>query len=372
MKNKGYLFFLLLMASVSLSANQKMFINQVSPPDSVRFAKIISAFQNCDIVSALNELKIIANTRNPEDEAYFNFFKANITFYSWKQIDSTNENTSLVVIDSAVKYYEQALSLNSTINFKRLYINSPKSGLDSCATVLARYAKMYFMNEEYLTAMKYYEKILDFKTDPVYYTSAGLTAYKLTSYPKAQIYLNRALDLNPINEKAWIVLTEAYKSTNDTSNAILSASKALLSDSLNQNLLLNYYNIVSHYNRESEIAGAIKRLEKIRPQNDKLYSILGTHYLTKKEFVSAERNFIALAQKTGNSDQMLKLYFNWYLYLIETNVLRHQSGNSTDYIIARNEAVLLIKAKIKPYKLQKSEDRQVQTILQYFAQEFDD
>jgi len=372
MKNKGFLFFLLLTMSVSLSANHKFMDDQASPPDTVRFSKITSALQKWDIVSAMNELKTISTSGVPEDEAYFNFFKANITFYSWKQVDSTNENTSLAVIDSAVKYYEHAVSLNASIKFDRLYINSSQSGLDSCATILSKTAKMHFMNENYLQAMKYYEKILDFRAEPSYYTSAGLTAFKLTSYTKAELYLNQALSMNPQDEKSWIILTEVYKHTNDTAKALESSYKAMLSDSRNPNLLLNYYNISSFFNREDQVADAIKRMENHSPKNDKFYSVLGNYHLAKKEFLLAEPHFYALSQKNENASAvMLKLYYNWYLHLVVSDMIKHSSGNSTEYVAQRNDAVLLIKNKIKPYKLLSSKDPQVQTILQYFAQEFD-
>jgi tetratricopeptide (TPR) repeat protein len=332
---------------------------------------MISAFQSWDMVSALNELKNIATSTFLEDEAYFNFFKANITFYSWKQVDSTHENTSMAVIDSAVKYYEYALSLDASISFPRLYVQSSQSGLDSCALILSRYAKMYFMNEDYLQAMKYYDKILDFRTDAGYYTSAGLTAFKLTSYSKAELYLNQALSMKPKDEKSWVILTEVYKHTQDTAKAITTSYQAMLSDTLNPNLLLNYFVISSFFNSADHLRDAVGRMEKFHPQSDKLATTLGNYYLVQKEFSTAEPHFLALSKKVDDASVMLKLYYNWYLHLIMTDMIQHPSGNSMEYVSQRNKAMSLIKEKIKPYRSAKSKDPLVQTILQYFAQEFD-
>lgn len=359
------------MATVRLSASQSSVFNSKVPPDTIRFEKMITALHDWDIVSALNDLKLIASSQNPEDEAYFCFFKANITFCNWKQVDSTGGNTSLTVLDSAVKYFELAMSLNPSIYFNRLYLKSSQLGLDSCAAIIAQNAKMSFMNEDYLKAMNLYEKILDFNTNPVYFTSAGLTAFKLTSYPKAEKYLNRALEINSHNEKAWVVLTEVQMKRNDTLNALHTAMNALNSDSLNQTLLLNYLNVSVFFNREKESADAISRIQKIHPKNERTYSVLGNYYLSKNEFLLAEQNIIRVNQKSGNSSVMIKLYFNWYLHAVAENLLNHSSGNSKDYVMNRTEISTLIKQKIEPYKSLKSADKQVETILHFFAQEFE-
>lgn len=371
MKNVGFLFFMLLTMSVSLSANPKNASNRPIPPDTVRFSKMISALQSWDMVSALNELKNISASTFLEDEAYFNFFKANITFYSWKQVDSTHENTSMAVIDSAVKYYELALAQNPSINIPRLYVQSPQSGLDSCALILSGYAKMYFMNEDYLQAMKYYDKILDFRTDPGYYTSAGLTAFKLTSYSKAELYLNQALSMKPKDEKSWAILTEVYKHTQDTAKAITTSYKAMLSDTLNPNLLLNYYVISSFFNSADHLRDAVGRMEKFHPQNDRFSNTIANYYLAQKKFTLAEPLFFELSKKANDPSIMLKLYYNWYLHLVAMNMIEHSSGNSMEFVSQRNKAMSLINEKIKSYRTAKGKDPLVQTILEYFSQEFD-
>lgn len=358
---------LLILVTLNLSRSEAQPYKSI--PDSIRFLKITQELQRWNIVAAINELKEISTTQKPSDEAYFYFFKASIVFNTWKQTDSIRENTSLTFIDTAVKYYERALSIDKTIFFNQLYIKSPQIGLDTCASILGQYAKMYFLKQDYLKALSYYEKIIDFKSDPMYLTAAGLTALQLTSYPKAIQYLDQSLQLNPKSEKSWLALIEVYKRQNDTINALETANKALIFDSLNLNFLINYVKLATVYKPEKVISAIIDKLEKFSPKNDLIYITLGNYYLAYKQFDKAELNFLLYAKKT-NPSVMLKFYYNWYLDLYISDLLMYKA-NLIDYSASRIRAMIFIQQKIQPYLANSnSQDAEIVQVLDFFKKEF--
>lgn len=360
---------LLILVTLNLSRSEAQPYQSI--PDSTRFLKITQELQRWNIVAAINELKGISSTQNPSDEAYFYFFKASIVFNSWKQSDSTRENTSLTFLDTAIKYYERALSIDKTIFFNQLYIKSPQIGLDSCASILGQHAKMYFLQQDYLKALSYYEKIIDFKYDPMYLTAAGLTALQLTSYPKAILYLNQSLQINPKSEKSWLALIEVYKRQNDTLNVLRTIDKALISDSLNLNFMINYVKLISVYKPQNGRSAIINKLEKNSSKNDLIYTTLGNYYFAYKEFDKAELNFLLYAKK-NNPSVMLKFYYNWYLYLYISDLLKYKA-NFMDYSASRIRSMIFIQQKIQPYlPVSNNQDPGILQLVDFFKKEFYD
>lgn len=321
--------------------------------DTIKYSKILNALHNWKIADASIELKSIAISSNPNDEAYFYFFKGVVTYYSWRQSDSANGNTSLVFIDSAIKYFEKSISINSSISFSKLYINSPKDGLDTCATVLSSNAKMNYLKGDYLKSTKLYEKAVDINGDYNNLIGAGLSSMMLTSYFKAEKYFKMAKEYYPKNEKTWIFLTEVYKRMGDTVNALNVSHESLLKFNNNVNILLNYYNVANWSNIQKEIDQSITKLEdKSVQRNDQLNKILVNYYSKNNDFKKAEPYIIEVSNNIKSTNErteaLLVFYYNWYINLLDEICIHYSTGNS----LIRNNQYLLanfVLLKSKPY-----------------------
>lgn len=336
-----------------------------------QFNGIIKALNEWNFKSAVDELVKISTSSNPEDEGAFYFFKANITLCTYIQVDSTHENNALSYVDSSVKYFERAIATGSSVFFPSLYIQTPQQGLDTCAAIINKRAKQYYLKDDLLKAMTLYEKIIEFKSDDATLLNAALTAMKLTSYPKARTYFTRSLELNPKNEKAWIGLTETYKRINDTANAINTAFTSLQYDSTNHNLLINLYNIAIFSNKKETLENAIYRLENSNVNSKYTPTLANLYYITK-DFVKAEPYYIASSSnqtEDAKCEIMLKFYFNWYLHLYSSALLNTSKGNSESYssdILANKK---FISKKIEPYITKYYSNNQLKKIVDFLNSE---
>jgi tetratricopeptide (TPR) repeat protein len=352
---KKIIIFCLLSCNIWLTSAINIKPNYALPieNDTIKYSKILNALHNWKIADASIELKSIAISSNPNDEAYFYFFKGVVTYYSWRQSDSANGNTSLVFIDSAIKYFEKSISINSSISFSKLYINSPKDGLDTCATVLSSNAKMNYLKGDYLKSTKLYEKAVDINGDYNNLIGAGLSSMMLTSYFKAEKYFKMAKEYYPKNEKTWIFLTEVYKRMGDTVNALNVSHESLLKFNNNVNILLNYYNVANWSNIQKEIDQSITKLEdKSVQRNDQLNKILVNYYSKNNDFKKAEPYIIEVSNNIKSTNErteaLLVFYYNWYINLLDEICIHYSTGNS----LIRNNQYLLanfVLLKSKPY-----------------------
>jgi hypothetical protein len=322
--------------------------------DTAKYNKLVTALSNWNLTEASQELKIIAKSNNPKDEAYFYFFKANILLYTSIQTDSISENPSLPFIDSAVKYFEKAQIIDNKISFNRLYINNSNQGLDTCASIVASVAKRYYLESNYLQATKLYERAVDIRSDNKYLIGAGLSAMMITSYYKAEKYFQQALILNSTNEKVWIYLTETYKRMSDTTKALICSNESVLKNINNVNILLNYFNISVWSNSRNEINHSIHLLDSITKFSDiKVNTSIGLYFLSKNNFDRAEKYYLSIANKKTNTESteiMMKFYYNWFLYESKLIYFNNSKGNSKkiidEIIINKN---LFLKNKISKY-----------------------
>lgn len=361
-------FFLLLIFLLGIGALYSQ--NNIPQNKDVRFDKIIKSLNNWDMKSAVDELLEISKSTNPADEGFFYFFKASITLNTYIQVDSTHENNALSYVDSSVKYFERAIFTGALIDFPELYIQSPQHGLDTCAGIIGKRAMQHFMGDELLKAMTYYEKIIDFKPDAPNLLNAALTAMKLTSYKKAEMYFKQSLALNPKNEKAWIGLTEAYKRINDTLNAIQTVNNSMKYDSLNRNLLINLYNIAIFSNNQILIDNTIRRLI-VADSNSDYGLLLGNLYATKRDFIKAESYYLSMTENEENKcNVLIRFYYNWYLKLYATNLLENLKGNSNTYCsnVVSNEH--FIQGKLKKCLAKQSSNVQINAIVDFLNNEF--
>lgn len=342
--------------------------------DSIKYKNIIHALNAWDIQSSVAELKNMTQSASPNDEAYFYFFKANITLYTWIQVDSTQENNSLAYIDSAIRYYEKSMLLNLNIQFPSLYIKSPIHGLDTCANIIGQRAKMYFLKEEYLKAMNLYDKILGFSNNPMYFTGAGLTALKVTSFHKAENYFLKAIQYSPEYEKPRIGLCEVYKRLNDSIKGVKTAKEAVLSDSLNKNYLINYYNVSAYFKNRDEMNQAIAKLEPYAITDQNIRSLVANHYILSKEFQKAESHVLSIASKQNENDAnatRLKFYYNWFLSLSSNNSLSFEKANSIEFCKNWIGGRMLIRQKVGELLLLKTENTQLQGVVEFLKKELE-
>jgi len=368
---KRSIFFVLLI----LVINGSLF-SQTNEPKVVNmsmYSKIINALEHWDIKSAVTELKVLSTTENPADEPYFYFFKASITFYSWIQADSVQGNPVLSNIDSAVKYFERALVGNPRIFIPQLFIKSSQDGLDSCSEIMANKAKSYFMNEEYLKAMNYYDKILGFNPKPIYLVGAGLTALKITSFYKAEKCFEQAISIQPTYEKAWIGLCETYKRLNNKNKAIETATKAIIFDSLNKTYLINYYKIASFFKDEIETKIAVEKLEHYLNNDESINQLLANHYISTGNFDKAEKFVLQIAStqsEANRSSSQLKFYYQWFTRLNRDANMLNNKANSKAFMKNWIENRQFIHQKVEKYLNIKTEDSLLKIIVQYFNAEF--
>ncbi len=370
MKKRDFISILLV-----LILNVSLFSQKTESINMTKYSKIISALEHWNIKSALDELKILSTTDKPEDEPYFYFFKANITYCIWVQADSTNGNSVLKSIDSAVKYFERAMVNNPRIYIPSLYIKSSEEGLDSCAEIFSKKAKAYFLDEEYLKAMNYYDKIIEFNPKPIYLVGAGLTALKVTSYYKAESCFQQALKIQPSYEKAWIGLCETYKKLKNQEKAIETAKNAILVDSLNKTYLINYYQVSNFFKNESEIQNAIRLLELFSNQDGSVNQIIASHYISQQNFEKAELVLFKITSKQIDNDissNMLKFYYQWFIHLNKEANLFNSKANSFQFssLWVKNRA--FIHQKVKKYLTLKTDDIQLNKIILFFNSEFND
>jgi tetratricopeptide (TPR) repeat protein len=349
-------------------------INEPKVVNMTMYSKIISALDHWDMKSAVDELKVLSKTENPEDEPYFYFFKASITYYTWVQVDSIQESPVLSNIDSAVKYFERALIGNPRIAIPQLYIKSSQDGLDSCANIINQRAKMNFLQEDYLKAMNLYDKILDFSNNPVYLTGAGLTALKVTSFYKAENCFLRAIQYSPKYEKARFGLCETYKRLNDSIKGINAAKDAVLIDSLNKNYLINYYNISAYFKNKDEMKQAIAKLEPYATADQNICSIVANHYILWKDFPRAESYLLTIASKQRENEAnatKLKFYYNWFLSLCSYNSLSSDKANSIGFCKKWIGDRMLIRQKAGKLLLINTENAQLQGIIEFLKKELE-
>ncbi len=365
MKMKFFLLLILLLGMGELYSQNNIALNK-----DVRFDKIIKSLNNWDMKSAVGELLEISKSTNPADEGFFYFFKASITLNTYIQVDSTQDNNALSYVDSSVKYFERAIITGTTIDFPELYIQNPQQGLDTCAGIIGKRAMQYFISDDPLKAMSHYEKIIDFKPDAPNLLNAALTAMRLTSYKKAEIYFKQSLALDPKNEKAWIGLTETYKRINDTLNAIQTVNNSMQYDSLNRDLLINLYNIAIFSNNQTLIDHTIRRLTVANSTSD--YALLlGNLLVTKRDFLKAEPYYLSIKDNEETKCYVLiRFYYNWYLKLYATNLLENLKGNSHTYCsnVVSNEH--FIKEKLKKCLTKESTNVQIKAIIDFLNNEF--
>ncbi|MCD7779928.1 MAG: tetratricopeptide repeat protein [Candidatus Gastranaerophilales bacterium] len=175
--------------------------------------------------------------------------------------------------EKAEEIYKQLLSVNpddyNVLNLYGLLCLSLRKPQDSVnllnrayvlkknSYIASNLAKAYYMNSEYIKAVKIYKQALELgENDDIYY-SLGLAYKKISDYDKSIENYKKSIELNPKNYNSCYNLSLIYKELNDISQALFYAKKCI---EIKQEDDV-YASISGYYEDLNDISSAIEALK---------------------------------------------------------------------------------------------------------------
>lgn len=240
-------------------------------------------------------LKVISDPVNPEISGGSIMFHCRITV----AVDTSNVEKFLhdrQKLDEATRQLKELRAENERLQAEINNLN--KKFATASAEEKKEINAEIKRNEENFTAAQWVDKSYNFSMSGDYnkaiecankaiqlnpendkaWNNLGAAYYYLKNYNKAIEYANKASQLNPKNDSAWNNLGNAYSSLGDYNKAIEYLNKAIQLNSKNasawNNLGLTYYSL-GDYNKTIEYCN---KAIQLNPKNDSAWNNLGFAY----------------------------------------------------------------------------------------------
>ncbi|CAA6802365.1 MAG: Unknown protein [uncultured Sulfurovum sp.] len=140
----------------------------------------------------------------------------------------------------------------------------------------------------------------------------GNAYYKLKAYDRAMFWYEKAIEINPKHENAYLNMGNACYRQQEYINAIASYEKAIEINSKHENAYYNLGIVYSKHKRYSEAIRAYKKAIKINPKKYRAYVQIGTIYWNEKKYeVSIEWYKKAIEINSKEDLAYLNLFEVW-------------------------------------------------------------
>ena len=127
---------------------------------------------------------------------------------------------------------------------------------------------LYLHQENLPRAEFFFQKLLDLKENPVYYSNLALTLYQQNRLAEAAKLYERAILLDNKKAGRFVSLAHIYNEMGEMEKALNYFEEALRLDSRNLDYLWNLLGYYEKFSRLSDMRRTVKRILELDPYND--------------------------------------------------------------------------------------------------------